>query len=90
MPQRPSWFIRLLMTTSRIVLLTIMSMALGMGLGLLAGIFGTIIASMIRHTNADMTAAYRTFAIPSALLFGSVTLGYQLVREIGGAVRART
>ena len=78
------------MTTSRIVLLTLMSMALGMGLGLLTGIFATIVVSMIRHTNADMTLAYRTYAIPTALVFGGVMLVYQLVREIRGDSRTRT
>ena len=90
MSNRPSWVIRFVMTTSRIVMLTVFSMALGMGLGLFSGIFGTIIASMVRHTNADMTTAYRTFAIPAALIFGSVTLVYQLVREIAGTVHTRT
>lgn len=89
MPENPSRLIRVAMTTFRILLLTVMSMALGMGVGLLTGIAVTAILSMVRHTNADMTAAYRTFAVPMALLFGGMVLGYQVVREIKGAFGTR-
>ncbi len=87
---KPSPFIRFLMTTSRIVVLTAMFAALGMGVGIFVGIFGTVILAMIRHTHADMANSYRHFAIPLAILCGTVAFGYQVSREVSLALRSRT
>ena len=78
------------MTASRIVVLTAMFAALGMGVGMFVGIVGTLILSMIRHTHPDMANSYRQFAIPLAILCGTVALGYQLAKEFSNLLRSRT
>ena len=78
------------MTASRIVILTVAFAALGMGVGVFLGIFGTVIVSMVRHTHADVANSYRLFAIPLATICGAGTLIYQVTRELSTALRSRT
>jgi uncharacterized BrkB/YihY/UPF0761 family membrane protein len=80
--RRPSWLVRTLMITFRIVFLTLLMTGLGMGLGLFTGILTTVIGSLFNHHAVDLTRSYKVFAIPSAVIFGSCTLVFQIVRAV--------
>ncbi len=83
---RPSWFVRLIMTSFRILFLTLLFTALGMALGLTTGILVTAISGLFTH-HVDMTNAYRHFAIPSAITVGSCTFLYNVVQSIRRAAK---
>ncbi len=55
----------------RTFFLTLLFTGLGMALGLMVGILTTAIAALFGHHPADMTVAYRRFAIPNAIVFGT-------------------
>jgi len=82
---RPSWFVRLIMTSFRIFFLTLLFTGLGMAVGLTTGILTTVISAAFTHHALDLTRAYRVFAIPSAIVVGSCAFLYQLVRAVKGA-----
>jgi uncharacterized BrkB/YihY/UPF0761 family membrane protein len=84
---RPSWFVRTLMVTFRILFLTLLVTGLGMGLGLFVGILTTVIGGAVTHHALDLTRAYRVFAIPSAIVFGSCALVFQIIKSVREAVR---
>jgi uncharacterized BrkB/YihY/UPF0761 family membrane protein len=84
---RPSWFVKFIMTAFRIFLLTLLFTGLGMGLGLFTGIITTVIGSAITHHPLDLTRAYKVFAIPTAITFGSCTFVYQIAMAIKNAAR---
>ena len=83
----PSWFVKTLMITFRIVFLTLLMTGLGMGLGLFTGILTTVIGGLFAHHPLDLTRSYKVFAIPSAVIFGSCALVFQIVRAVREAVR---
>ena len=83
---RPSWFVKTLMIVFRIVFLTLLVTGLGMGLGLFVGILTTVIGGAVNHHALDLTRAYRVFAIPSAVIFGSCALIFQVVKSVREAV----
>ena len=70
--------------------MTVAFTALGMGVGIFLGIFGTVIVAMVRHTHPDLANSYRLFAIPLAIICGAVTLVYQVFNEVSGGLRSRT
>ena len=84
---RPSRFIRFLMISFRICFVTLLLTGVGMGLGLFVGILTTVIGGAISHHAIDLTRAYKVFAIPSALVFGSCTLVFQTVKSVREAFR---
>jgi hypothetical protein len=71
----------------RILLLTLIFAALGMGLGLFFGILGAVLYGAVRHTHVDMAMAYRAVAIPFAITFGSCAFLYNAVLSIRRAAR---
>jgi hypothetical protein len=58
-----------------------------MGVGLFVGILTTVIGGAFTHHAIDLTRAYRVFAIPSAVVFGSCTLVFQIVKSAREAFR---
>ena len=75
-----------LSATLRVLFITLLFTAGGMGAGLFLGILGTIAYGMITGSRIDMTNAYKHVAIPVAILVGSVALIGSAILE----VRART
>jgi uncharacterized BrkB/YihY/UPF0761 family membrane protein len=84
---RPSWFVRFIMISFRICFVTLLLTGVGMGVGLFVGILTTVIGGAFTHHAIDLTRAYRVFAIPSAVVFGSCTLVFQVVKSLREAVR---
>ncbi len=81
-PARPPWYVRLVMIAFRTLLLTMLFALLGMAMGLLAGIIGTIVMAAMHHTQPDMTAAYRHVAIPAAVVSGAGAFLWNVLRAI--------
>ena len=72
MISKKSKFRLLLEGLLRVVLLTIVATLLCFALGLLVGILGTVLYSLVRHVRPDMTMAYRHVAAPVAILGGTI------------------
>ncbi len=79
---RPSWFVRFIMVSFRVLFLTLLFTGLGMALGLMTGILTTVIGGLFSHHALDLTRAYRVFAIPSAIVVGSGTFLYNVFRAL--------
>jgi len=86
-PKAPSRFATLVATIFRILVLTVLFAALGMGVGLFCGILGTVVLGAIKDTQPDMAVAYRSIALPVAALFAAVAFVYNVVNTIRRAVR---
>ena len=84
---RPSWFVRFLMTSFRILFLTLLLTGVGMGLGLFTGILMTVVGSLFAHHPVDLTRSYKVFAVPAAVIFGGCTLVFQIVQSVQEAMR---
>ncbi len=76
-------------STVRVVFITVLFAAGGMGAGLFLGIVGTVIYGIIRGSKIDMTHAYKDVAIPAAVLAGAIALVGSAVLEVR-ARRQRT
>ncbi len=77
-PRTPRWFwipVRVLLVT---FLLTLLSFAVS----LLLGILGLVIGARLRGTTPNMTLAYRHIALPAAAAVGAVVLVSVIVLEI--------
>ncbi len=74
----------------RIVLLTFLGTLLCFAVTLLLSIIGTAVVAAIRNVHPDMRAAYRHFAVPLAVVEGTVILVCASVIEIRHYRRART
>jgi lipopolysaccharide export LptBFGC system permease protein LptF len=61
-------------STIRVVFITLIFAAGGMGAGLFLGIVGTVLYGIISGSKIDMTNAYKHVAIPVAILVGAVAL----------------
>ena len=48
----------------------------------IVGIVGTVIVSAVRHTDANMTVAYRLIALPAAAVAGIIVFVMALAMEI--------
>jgi len=79
---RPSWFVRFIMISFRICFVTLLLTGVGMGVGLFVGILSTVISGAFTHHAIDLTRAYRVFAIPSAIIFGSCTFVFQIMKTL--------
>lgn len=79
---RPSWFVKFLMISFRICFVTLLLTGLGMAFGLFTGIMTTVIGGLFTHHPLDLTRAYRVFAVPSAIIFGSCTFLFQIFKSI--------
>lgn len=75
---RPRWYT----IPVRVLLVTFLCTLLAFALSLLLGIIGVIILSAVRHVHPDMRIAYRLFAVPSAIIAGSIVLVLALIMEI--------
>lgn len=77
-PHPPRWYA----IPVRVLLVTFISTLIVFAVGLLLGIVGIVIISALRHTNPDMTVAYRLIALPAALVAGSIVFILILTMEI--------
>jgi hypothetical protein len=77
-PHPPRWYA----VPVRVLLVTFICTLLVFAVGLLLGIIGIVIISVLRHTNPDMTMAYRLIALPAALVAGSIVFVLVLTMEI--------
>lgn len=66
----------------RILLVTFIGTLLCFAVSLLLGIIGTVVMSRIRGLHPDMTLAYRQFAIPMAVVAGTIILVLTIAMEI--------
>jgi hypothetical protein len=87
--KQPSWPVWTLMKSIRMVMLTLMWTAVGMGAGLFCGIVSLLITSGMTHRTPDMTMAYRGISIPVAIFSGSCAFLWNLGRTLQAAGRRR-
>lgn len=66
----------------RVVLVTFIGTLLVFSVSLLLGIIGTVVVAHVRGVHPNMTLAYRSFALPAALVAGSIILLLSLSMEI--------
>lgn len=85
--KQPGWLMWTLMKGFRLVALTVMWAALGMGVGLFCGILGLMIAGAIMHHMPVMSMAYRKISIPAAIVSGSCAFVWNLARTVQVAAR---
>jgi hypothetical protein len=71
----------------RVLFTTLLLTAGGMGVGLFAGIIGSVIYGAIRG-HVDMTNAYKHVAIPVAIAFGCIALVGSAILEVRSRTRA--
>jgi predicted membrane-bound spermidine synthase len=76
--REPHWYGLL----ARVLLVTFVGTLLVFAVSLLLGMVGTVIASGLRGTRADMTVAYRYIALPTAAIAGLIVLVLALAMEI--------
>lgn len=82
---RPEWYyipVRVLLVT---FLLTLLSFAVA----LLLGILGTVLVAGVRGLHPDMTHAYRHVALPVAVIAAVCTVSYMSVLEVRRFRQAR-
>jgi len=77
-PRPPRWYA----IPVRVLLVTFIGTLICFAVSLLVGIVGTVIVSAIRHTDANMTVAYRLIALPTAAVAGSIIFVLALTMEI--------
>jgi uncharacterized BrkB/YihY/UPF0761 family membrane protein len=66
----------------RTLFVTLLFTLIGMGTGLFAGIIGVVVLAFVKDVHPDMQTAYLRVAIPTAIIFGTVALIYNVVQEI--------
>ena len=74
----------------RILLVTFIGTLLCFAVSLLLGIIGTAVMSRMRGLHPDMTLAYRQFALPVAVVAGTIIFVLVIVMEIRHYRRAKT
>ena len=77
-PRHPRWYI----LPVRVLLVTFIGTLIAFAVSLFLGIIGTVAMSALRHTNPDMTVAYRLIALPFALVAGSIVFVLVLAMEV--------
>ena len=87
--KQPSWPVWTLMKSIRLVMLTLMWTAVGMGAGLFCGIVGVMAWGAITQRIPEMELAYRRVAIPLAIGAGSCAFLWNLLRTVQAAARRR-
>lgn len=70
--KHPSAFSTILVSVVRVLFATLLFTALGMGVGLLFGILGTVAWGAVRGGQIDMRNAYLHIAIPFAIAVGCI------------------
>src|SRR6476646_320832 len=76
--RKPRWYL----IPVRILIVTFLVTLLSFALSLLLGIFGVILAAKIKGAHPNLTLAYRDVALPIAALVGTVVLLSSSVMEI--------
>jgi hypothetical protein len=66
----------------RILLVTFIGTLLCFAVSLLLGIIGTVVVSRVRGLHPDMTLAYRQFAMPVAIVAGTIIFILAVAMEI--------
>ena len=89
LPARRTKFSIAFTSTVRVIFITLLFTAGGMGAGLFLGILGTVLYGIISGSRIDMTNAYKHVAIPVAILTGAIALVGSIVLEVR-ARRTRT
>lgn len=87
LPKTPSRAGRFFTAVFRILIVTLIFAAFGMGLGLFFGILGTVLYAAIKHIHVDMAMAYRDVAIPLALVSALCALVYNTMTTLRRAMR---
>jgi len=77
-PRPPRWYA----IPIRVLLVTFIGTLIAFAASLLLGIVGIVILSALRHTNPNMTMAYRLIALPTAVVAGSIIFVLALAMEI--------
>jgi hypothetical protein len=77
-PRPPRWYA----IPVRILLVTFIGTLISFAVSLFIGILGIIIVSALRHTQPNMTVAYRLIALPTAVVAGSIIFVLALAMEI--------
>jgi uncharacterized BrkB/YihY/UPF0761 family membrane protein len=77
-PRRPHWY----GIPVRVGLVTLIGTLLCFAVSLLLSIVGTMVVSAVRHVHPDMRIAYRQFALPMAIVAGSIIFVLSLMMEI--------
>src|SRR5579863_6628184 len=77
-PRPPRWYA----IPVRVLLVTFIGTLIAFAVSLLLGILGTVIISALRHTQPNMTVAYRLIALPAAVVAGSIIFVLALAMEI--------
>lgn len=75
---RPRWF----GMPIRILLVTFIGTLLCFAVSLLLAIIGTVVVSRMRGLHPDMTVAYRQFAVPVAVVAGTIIFVLAVAMEI--------
>ncbi len=78
LPAKPRWY----MIPVRVLLITFLLTLLSFAISLLLGILALVISGRIRGIHPDMASAYRHFAFPAALAVAAVCLVSATVTEI--------
>lgn len=77
-PRRPRWY----GIPVRVGIVTLVGTLLCFAVSLLLSILGTVIVSAVRHVHPDMRIAYRQFALPMAIVAGTIIFVLSLMMEI--------
>jgi TRAP-type C4-dicarboxylate transport system permease small subunit len=77
-PRPPRWYL----IPARVLLVTFVGTLLCFAVSLLLALIGTVAVSKMRGLPPDMTAAYRQFALPVALVAGTIIFVLALGMEI--------
>jgi hypothetical protein len=76
--RKPRWYLIPL----RVLLVTVVVTLLSFAVSLLLGILGVILAAKLKGGHANMTLAYRDVALPVAAMVGTIVLISALVMEV--------
>lgn len=87
MSKAPSRAGRFFTAIFRILILTALFAAVGMGFGLFFGILGTILYGAVKHMHVDMAMAYRDVAIPLAVISALGAFVYNTMATLRRAMR---
>lgn len=79
---QPGAISRLFTSAVRVLFITLLFAAGGMGAGLFLGIVGTLVYGMMKGGSIDMTNAYKHVAIPVAVTLGAAAFVGALVVEV--------
>jgi hypothetical protein len=74
----------------RVLLVTFIGTLISFALSLFLGIIGVGAISTLRHVHPDMSIAYRSIALPAAVMAGSIIFVLSLVMEIRHYRQAKT